>query len=743
MTWLLLAAMFVALALAVAGAWHRRVDLRRQRAVVAERAEMARRAGSEAPIQLPTIDLAKCLGCGTCVASCPEDGVLQLVHGQAAVVNASACVGHARCVTECPVGAVTLSRGDLAKRRDVPALDAELQAVGTEGLFLVGEITARSLIKNATEQGRRVGAILARRRAAAPAEHRVGVHDAVIVGAGPGGLSCALACRQAGLDFVLLDQESAIGGTVAKYPRRKLVLSEPIELPLHGRVPRREFEKEELIELWQGLAQRHALPFRGGVTFDRVERRPDGTFDVHTDQGSLRARNVVLAVGRRGMPKRLGVPGEDLPHVAYSLLDAASYENRNVVVIGGGDSAAETALALAEQPGNRVAIVYRQDAFFRLRAKNKQRLEARIAEGRIEALLRSDVQSIEAGAVELVQHGEGGSVAVQLLADDVFVMAGGTPPFAQLEQSGVSFDPMTNPAPQPAADERDGSLLPALAFGLLLVTAALAFVLWHVDYYKLSVAARAAAPKHAVLRPDRSIGLWFGLFATVAVGANLAYLARRRQWAGLRFGQLSTWMSVHVATGLLAVVLALLHGAMAPRQTTGGYAFWALMVLLVTGAIGRWFYAWLPRSANGRELELVALRERLAAAAAAAGDDAFARECRTQVQGMLDRRQWRSTWLGRMVALAGVQWDLWRTLRTLRARGRAAGIADDAVAAVLGQARQAHAAALAIAHLEDLRAVLGTWRWLHRWVALFMVLILAVHVVVAILRGVLSNGGLL
>lgn len=744
MTWMLLVAMFVVLALALAVAWHRWVDLRRQAAVLAERGEMARRSADQAPIQLPVIDLAKCLGCGTCVASCPEDGVLALVHGQAAVVNAAACVGHARCVSECPVGAVTLTRGELGKRHDVPALDESLQAVGHEGLFLVGEITARSLIRTATEQGTRVAATIAgRSRTAKRTKQAAGVHDVVIVGAGPGGLACALASREHGLDFVLLDQEAAIGGTVAKYPRRKLVLTEPIELPLHGRVPQREFEKEELIALWQDLAERHELPFRGGVTFDRAERQEDGTFVVHTDGGTLRARHVVLAVGRRGTPKRLGVPGEELPHVAYSLLDAASYQDRNVLVVGGGDSAAETALALAEQPGNKVAIAYRQDAFFRLRSKNKQRLEARITEGRIEALLRTEVTAIAPGSVEMVQQDGTGDVAVQLLADDVFVMAGGTAPFAQLEKSGVSFDPADQPAPPAPEKIDDGAgLLPALAAGLALVTAALGFVLWHLDYYSLSVAARAAAVKHALLRPDRAIGLWFGIFATVAVFANLLYLVRRHRWLGLRFGQLSTWMTSHVATGVLACVLALLHGAMAPRQTTGGYAFWALMVLLVTGAIGRWFYAWLPRTANGRELELAALRERVASTEALVGNEGFAAECRREVHALLQRRQWRSTWLGRMVALVGVQWDLWLVLRRLRRHPAAAGIAPETLAAVLGNAREAYHAAVALAHIEDLRALLGTWRWLHRWVALFMVLILGVHVVVAVLRGVLANGGL-
>jgi thioredoxin reductase/ferredoxin len=752
MTWTLLVALFVVLALAVAAACHRRADLALQREAVAERAAMAQRANEARPVQVPQVDLAKCLGCGTCVRACPEQGVLQLVHGQAAVVNGAACVGHAHCVAECPVGAVTLTQGDLTARRDVPVLDAELQAVGTPGLFLVGEITARSLIKPATVQGIQVMRTIGSQRRARP-ESRPGDRrlDAVIVGAGPGGLAAALAAREQGLSFVLLDQEPAIGGTVAKYPRRKLVLTEPLELPLHGRLPQREYAKEELIALWRDLAERHALPFRGGVRLQRLLRAADGGFVVHTSAGEFAAHAVVLAVGRRGSPRRLGVPGEDLPHVAYGLEDAAAYRGVRAVVVGGGDSAVETALALAEQPGNDVTIVYRQEAFFRIRSKNRARLEAQVAAGRLAVELQSEVVGIHSDHVEIRSVSPAAAAAQQtpavataLAADFVFVLAGGEPPFPLLAQCGVSFDPALRPAPAaPAGDagDRGAGLWPALAAGLLLAAVTLGFALWHADYYGLSAIERAGDPKHALLSPDRALGLGFGFAATAAVLLNLAYVLRSRQWLGLRFGSLAGWMTTHVGAGVLAVLLTMLHAAMSPRDTPGGHAFWALVALLVTGAVGRWFYAWLPRATNGSELGLVEVRERLDRAAAATGDAAFGRLARATLQELLERRQWRSSWLGRVVALLGLQWDLWRTLRSLRAAGLAAGVPLAQLAALLGSARQAHAAAVAVSHLEDLRAVLGTWRWLHRWLALLMVLLLGTHVVVALLHGVFAGGG--
>jgi thioredoxin reductase/ferredoxin len=758
MTWTLLIGLVVALALALAAAWHRHADLQQQLAVVAERAAAAARPAEAAPLQLPVVDLSRCLGCGTCVRSCPEDGVLQLVHGQASVVNAAACVGHARCVAECPTGAVTLGQRDPGDRRDVPVLDGDLQAIGTEGLFMVGEITARALIRSATNQGAQVAATIARRRPCAAAAAGAELLDVVIVGAGPGGLACALGCRQHGLRFLLIDQETQIGGTVAKYPRRKLVLTEPIELPLHGRMPQREYAKEELIALWQEIAARHQLPFRGGVVFDRVERAADGTFTVHTGAGLLRSRHVVLAIGRRGTPRRLSVPGEDLPHVAYSLLDAAAYTGQRIAVVGGGDSAVETALALAEQPGNTVALVHRQDGFFRIRSKNRARLDAQVAAGHISLRLGTEVRAIRAAHVELApaaaaahdrEQGRARAAtatppaATRLTADHVFVMIGGLPPFAQLEQSGVSFDPSLRPAAPPAPDAaapRRGFSL-ALATALLLTLLAIAFAVWHRDYYGLSPALRAADPKHAWLRPDDGLGLAFGIGGGVAILLNLAYLLRRHQWRGLRLGTLSVWMNFHVVTGLGALLLATLHAAMSPRSTPGGWAYWALAVLLLTGAIGRWFYAWLPRAANGRELELASVRAELAAAMAPIDGSEFARTASHAVQTLIERRQWRSSLLGRALTLAGLQWDLTRTLRQLRHDGARAGVARGKLAAVLAAARRAHDAAVATAHLEDLRALLTTWRWLHRWVALLMVLLVIVHVVVALLHGAFAIGG--
>jgi len=742
MTFSLLLGVVIALGLALFAAASRRADLRRMERSLKSRERAGRQGSDKAPLRHPVIDLTRCLGCGTCVAACPEEGVLDLVHGQAAVVNGARCVGHAACERECPVGAITVTLGDVSERRDIPAITESLEAVGSPGLFLAGEVTAQALIKTAVEQGASVAAEVARRVREQGAVRRDGVLDLCVVGAGPAGLSCSLEAKRQGLDFVTLDQESGPGGTVAKYPRRKLVLMQPVTLPLHGRLDRMTYTKEELVALWRRIAADHALPIRGGETFVGVERRAGGEFVVRTESGKLAARHVCLALGRRGSPVKLGVPGEDLPKVAYSLLDARSYQGRRILVVGGGDGAAETALGLAAQPGNRVTLAYRKESFFRVRARNQEKLDAAIARKRIDVLFGSRVLEVRNGAVDLEVVNGLGPEKRTLGNDEVFVMAGGVPPFEALQRSGVSFDPKLLPPSRPVVEQGTG-LVRALAIGFSLALAALLWTLVHFDYYGLPLAERPAHPKHHVLRPGRGLGLEFGILAAVLIGVNLLYLVRRSPRFRFEAGSLRAWMTSHVATGILAFLCAVLHGAMAPRSTPGGHAFWALAVLLATGAIGRYFYAWVPRAANGREIALAEAKARLERRLSSGGDGdrRFRESALKDVAALVERRQWRSSFFGRVLALAGVERDLRALAQRLARAGRAEGVPDAEVRETIALAREAGRAALMVAHYEDLRAVLSTWRYLHRWVAVLMVVLVLLHVVSALTYGEFVGGG--
>jgi thioredoxin reductase/Pyruvate/2-oxoacid:ferredoxin oxidoreductase delta subunit len=731
MSWTLLAGIVVALGVALLVATARRSELRRMRQRL-DRRQLSIRAGSnEAQLQYPVVDLSRCLGCGTCVTACPEEGVLELIHGQAVVVNGSRCVGHAACERECPVGAITVTLANLEKRRDVPALNDELEAIGSPGLFLAGEVTAHALIKTAIDQGAAVAREVARRPRPA-ADTGESMLDLCIVGAGPAGLACALEAKRNGLSYVVLDQETSIGGTVAKYPRRKLVVMQPVELPLHGRMARTEYSKEELIELWNEVVSQEDLPIRTGVVFEHAEKVADGTFVVHSNDEAVRARNVCLAIGRRGTPRKLDVPGEDLPNVAYSLLDAHSFTDRRIVVVGGGDSAVETALALAEQPGNIVLLSYRRETFHRIRARNQARLDEALAAGRLELALQSVVVEIWSDAVELEYDAaaEGGARREIIENDEVFVMLGGTAPFERLEKAGVSFDPSMR-APVEAPKEQGTGIWRALLFAFALSVATLVWALWNADYYLLAPELRAEGAKHAWLRSGRGLGLAFGIAATLLVVFNLLYLARRANWRAITFGSLQAWMNGHMVTGILALLAAMLHAAMSPRDTVGGHALWALTLLLVTGAVGRYFYAWIPRAANGRELALDELRQRIDVFAESwsASERGFLERVRGELAALVERRQWKSSFLGRVGAMFTGQRELRATLARMRVEGQDHGLSAERIDEVTHLAREAHMTALKVAHLEDLRAVLNTWRYLHRWVAALMVLLLVLHIV--------------
>ncbi|MFI5404072.1 MAG: NAD(P)-binding domain-containing protein, partial [Planctomycetota bacterium] len=510
------------------------------------------------------------------------------------------------------------------------------------------------------EHGVAVGAEVARRVAEAPvAAERGGAWgaddetlDLVIVGAGPAGLACSLEAKRHGLNFVTLDQERGPGGTVAKYPRKKLVMLQPVELPLYGRLEATTYTKEDLVDLWREVASEQRLPFRYGEVFVGVERDEEDRFLVRTKMGVYTARNVCLAIGRRGTPQKLGVPGEDLQKVQYSLLDANSYLGRRILVVGGGDSAVEAAIGLAEQPGNEVTISYRKEAFFRIRSKNEQRLQECLEQGRLHVLFRSEVRAIHPHTVEMVVHDRTGPKARTLRNDDVFVMAGGVPPFELLQHAGVSFDHALR-APTTPATEQGTGIFRALVTAFLMSVVALAWALWHSDYYGLEPAQRAAHWKHVLLHPGRGIGLWLGIAAIALIIANLLYLARRSTRLRWKFGSLKAWMSAHVATGILALLCAMLHGAMRPGDSPGGHAFWALAVLLVTGAIGRYFYAYVPRAANGRELELAEVKAQLGKVKEewGEGERRFRERAREEIDALIEARQWRASFAGRVLAL--------------------------------------------------------------------------------------------
>jgi len=734
----LLISALVAVACAIAFLWRRRVHAIANEQILAERRTAIARGSHKARLQYPSVDLDNCIGCGACVRACPEDGVLQLAFGQAVVVHGARCVGHGLCAQACPTSAIALTLGDLQGRRDLPAIAEDHEAVGEPGLFLAGEITGFALVRTAVAHGAAVArAVQQRLDEQGEPEGDVDA-DLVVVGVGPAGLSCLLAAKELGIDAIGVDQADEIGGTVAAYPRRKLVMTQPMDLPLHGRLKRLEYTKEQLVEMWQGLAREHRLQVRLSTQVEAVQRQRDGTFVVTTNGAPVRARAVCLALGRRGTPRRLGVPGEDLPKVAYSLLDAESYRDRRIVVVGGGDSAIEAALALAEQPGNEVTLSYRKPYFSRLKAKNEHRITAAFEDGLITARLGTVVAEIDEQQVRIEPVGdpaEGGvATMVETLPNDhVFVFAGGTPPFPLLEAAGVSFDPEDRPA-EDVSVERGTGLLVAMVGTLVGLLVLLAIRWTYGDYYGTAVGWRSSSEHHELLRPQGLLGLWAGVLAVALFLSNLLYLLRRTTKLGRRLpGSLRGWMNMHIATGIGAGLVATLHSGFAVRDSAGGHALVAMLIVIVAGVVGRWFYAFLPRSQNGRQQNIDELGSRVAAIAGEWDRDGrgLGADARRAVEDLVDRADLGRGFFRRVWGLLRSQWALRRQLDAFDRRAEREGIPPQQRARMMRLARRSHRLALQLAYYDDLRALLSTWRWLHRWLAVLLVGLTVVHIVSA------------
>ena len=393
----------------------------------------SREAGLLEPASLhPSIDLSKCLGCGACVTACPEQPehqVLGLIDGKAQLIGPTDCIGHGACRAACPTDAITLVFGTETRGVTIPLLSPEFES-SVPGVYIAGELGGMGLIRNALTQGcQAVEAIH---------QHRPRGRDAldlVIVGAGPAGFAAALSAKSLGLRYRVLEQE-ALGGCVFQYPRGKLVMTQPAELPMVGKIRFGNTSKEELLAFWQDVEKRFGLVCNYRERVIAVEGLPDGGFQVRTPKGQYRTATVLLAIGRRGTPRKLGVNGEDLPKVVYRLIDPEQYRGQRVVVVGGGDSALEAAAGVAEAGAASTVLSYRGDAFSRAKARNRERVERAAANGSLQVMLNSQLRRIEPDTVTLEQQGK----LARIANDTVIVNAGGELPDAFLKSIGIAVD---------------------------------------------------------------------------------------------------------------------------------------------------------------------------------------------------------------------------------------------------------------------------------------------------------------
>ena len=390
----------------------------------------AKEDGMHEPVSLhPVVDPNRCIKSGACIRACPEHDILGIRNGKATLINASHCIGHGACFAACPVEAITLVIGTEKRGVDLPHVSMTFET-NVPGIYIAGELGGMGLIKNAVTQGKEAVENIAK----AIKKEAKADYDLIVVGAGPAGISGALTAKKLGLNVLILEQDS-LGGAVFTFPRTKIVMTSPMDLSLYGKVKLNQTSKLQLLELWHKVILKNDIKIKEKSKVQGILSQGD-IFKIETIKGeSYTAKTVLLAIGRRGTPRKLNVTGENTEKVAYRLLEPEEIKNKKILVVGGGDSAIESALLLADQ--NKVTLSYRSNAFNRIKQKNNEKINDAVKTGLIDVKFNSTIISIEADAI-LYTETESDTV-FKLENDLVYIFAGGELPTEFLRKIGIQI----------------------------------------------------------------------------------------------------------------------------------------------------------------------------------------------------------------------------------------------------------------------------------------------------------------
>lgn len=404
--------------------------IKRESRLVEDKIKLAKEEGLFEPVSLhPVVDVNSCIQSGACIRACPEHDILGIRNGKAFVINASQCIGHGACFHACPTQAISLHIGTEKRGVDLPHVNQFFET-NVKGIYIAGEIGGMGLIKNAVEQGKQAVDNLVKGISAKGKFQ----YDLVVVGAGPAGISATLQAKKHGLKTVTLEQDS-LGGTVYTFPRSKIIMTAPMDLPLYGKLKLYETSKQELLNLWNEVIEKNSIEIQENNKVNSIVINNGGLLVTANDGTTYHTQKVLLAIGRRGTPRKLDIPGEVSAKVAYRLLEPELIKGKNIVIVGGGDSAIESAILLADE--NMVTLSYRSSVFSRRKPRNKQAIEEMMAANKLKVLLNSNLTSIEEKYVN-IQVDENVE-SFQILNDLVYIFAGGELPTRFLKNVGIEI----------------------------------------------------------------------------------------------------------------------------------------------------------------------------------------------------------------------------------------------------------------------------------------------------------------
>lgn len=397
--------------------------------IVDEKIKKAKELGLHEPVSLhPVVDVNSCIQSGACITACPEKDILGIRNGKAVTINASRCVGHSACFSACPVSAISLHIGTETRGVDLPHVTPNFES-NVEGIYIAGEMGGMGLIKNAVEQGKQAVENLTKTlKNSGDAEY-----DLIIVGSGPAGIAASLQAKKNNLKFLTLDQDS-LGGTVYSFPRAKIVMTSPMDLPIFGKMKLVETSKTELLDIWEKVLSTNDIKINLNEKVEAITKA-NNIFSVVSSKGKYSAKKIVLAIGRRGTPRKLGIPGEGKEKVAYRLLEPELIKNQKVIVVGGGDSAVESAMLLAYE-GNEVTLSYRKEKFSRIKPQNFENIKKAQENKSVNVILNSNVLEVHDDSVEIEINGSKKIIKNNL----VYVFVGGELPKEFLTKVGIKIN---------------------------------------------------------------------------------------------------------------------------------------------------------------------------------------------------------------------------------------------------------------------------------------------------------------